>query len=115
MSDDCLFCKIIAGDIPSNKVYDDEHVFAFHDISPAAPTHILMIPKKHIAAVKDASIEDTELLGKLMFKAAEVARQEGLEEEGYRIVVNTGNHGGQTVFHIHLHILGGRGMNWPPG
>jgi len=115
VSNDCLFCRIIAGDIPSNKVYEDEHVPAFHDISPAAPTHILLIPKKHLAAVKDATPADTGLLGELMFRAAEVARQQGLEEAGYRIVVNTGGHGGQTVFHLHLHILGGRTLGWPPG
>ena len=115
MSDDCLFCKIIAGDIPSNKVYEDDDVFAFHDISPAAPTHILIIPKKHIAAVKDASAEDTELMGKLMLKASDIAREQGLEDDGYRFVVNTGDSGGQTVFHIHLHIIGGRQMTWPPG
>jgi len=115
MSEDCLFCKIIAGDIPSNKVYEDEDVYAFHDISPAAPTHILIIPKKHIAAVKDASAEDSRLLGALVLKAAEIARKQGLEEDGYRFVVNTGDNGGQTVFHIHLHILGGRRMSWPPG
>ena len=115
MSDDCLFCKIIAGEIPSNKVYEDRDVYAFHDISPAAPTHILIIPKKHIAAVKDASSEDAELLGRLTLKAAEIARKHGLEEDGYRFVINTGSDGGQTVFHIHLHILGGRRLTWPPG
>lgn len=115
MSDDCLFCKIIAGDIPANKVYEDDNVLAFHDISPAAPTHILIIPKKHIAAVKDAGAEDAELLGKLTLKASDIAREHGLEEDGYRFVINTGKQGGQTVFHIHLHILGGRAMTWPPG
>ena len=115
MPDDCLFCKIIAGDIPANKVYEDSDVLAFHDISPAAPTHMLIIPKKHIAAVKDAGPEDTELLGKLLLKATDIAREQGLEEDGYRFVINTGELGGQTVFHIHLHILGGRSLNWPPG
>ncbi|MBT8147541.1 MAG: histidine triad nucleotide-binding protein [Gammaproteobacteria bacterium] len=115
MSDDCLFCKIIAGDIPANKVYEDDDVLAFHDISPAAPTHILVIPKKHIAAVKDAGTEDTQLLGRLTLKASDIAREQGLEEDGYRFVINTGVEGGQTVFHIHLHILGGRAMTWPPG
>lgn len=115
MSDDCLFCKIIAGEIPSNKVYEDDDVYAFHDISPAAPTHILIIPKKHIAAVKDAGSEESELMGKLLVKAADLAREQGLEEDGYRLVINNGNNGGQTVYHIHLHILGGRKLDWPPG
>ena len=114
MSDDCLFCKIIAGEIPANKAYEDDQVCAFHDISPAAPTHILIIPKKHIAAVKDADQSDAVLLGNLMLKAADIAREQGLEQ-GYRFVVNTGDNGGQTVYHIHLHILGGRRMTWPPG
>ena len=115
MSDDCLFCKIIAGEIPSNKVYSDDDVYAFHDISPAAPTHILVIPKKHIAAVNQAGEEDQELLGGLLLKAGDIAREQGLEADGYRFVINTGENGGQTVFHIHLHILGGRPMTWPPG
>ena len=115
MSDDCLFCKIIAGDIPSNKVYSDDEIYAFHDISPAAPTHILVIPKKHISAVNEANPEDQGLLGHLMLKSNEVAKQHGLAEEGFRYVINTGSHGGQTVFHLHLHILGGRRMSWPPG
>jgi len=115
MPADCLFCKIIAGDIPANKVYEDEDVLAFHDISPVAPTHILVIPKKHLTAVRDGSEEDAGLLGRLLLRAGEVARAAGLAEDGYRFVINTGTHGGQTVFHLHLHILGGRPMTWPPG
>ncbi|MCB1669740.1 MAG: histidine triad nucleotide-binding protein [Gammaproteobacteria bacterium] len=115
MSDDCLFCKIIAGEIPANKVFENDDLMAFHDINPAAPTHILVIPKKHIAAVKSARQEDSGLLGELVLKASEVARDQGLEADGYRLVINTGNHGGQTVHHIHLHLLGGRHMTWPPG
>ncbi|MEZ5491107.1 MAG: histidine triad nucleotide-binding protein [Gammaproteobacteria bacterium] len=115
MSGDCLFCKIIAGDIPANKVYEDADVLAFHDISPAAPTHILIIPKKHITAVKDAGPDEVGLLGQLLAKAGSIAREQGLEEDGYRFVINTGDNGGQTVFHLHLHILGGRPMTWPPG
>jgi histidine triad (HIT) family protein len=115
MSDDCLFCKIIAGEIPANKVYADDDVYAFHDISPAAPIHILVIPKKHVAAVKDADGADAELLGRLLLRAGDIAREQGLAADGYRFVINTGNHGGQTVFHLHLHILGGRRMSWPPG
>jgi histidine triad (HIT) family protein len=115
MSDDCLFCKIIAGDIPSNKVYSDDEVYAFHDISPAAPIHILVIPKKHISAVNEASSQDQALLGRILLKANEIAGQQGLSEDGFRYVINTGDHGGQTVHHLHLHILGGRRMSWPPG
>jgi len=115
MSEDCLFCKIIAGDIPSNKVYSDDDVYAFHDISPAAPTHILVIPKKHISAVNDANAEDQGLLGRLLLRANEIAEQQGLTEDGFRYVVNTGDYGGQTVSHLHLHLLGGRRMSWPPG
>lgn len=114
MSDACLFCKIIAGEIPSNKVYSDADVYAFRDINPAAPTHILVIPIKHIAAVSEANTADEALLGKLLLRAREIAKQEGLDE-GYRLVINTGKDGGQTVFHLHVHILGGRAMSWPPG
>ena len=115
MSDDCLFCKIIAGDIPSNKVYSDDEIYAFHDISPAAPTHILVIPKKHISAVNEADSDDQGLLGRLLLKANAIAGQQGLDKDGFRYVINTGDHGGQTVHHLHLHILGGRRMSWPPG
>jgi len=115
MAEDCLFCKIIAGDIPSNKVYSDDDVYAFHDINPAAPTHILVIPKKHLSAVNAASDADETLIGRLVLAANRIAEQEGLTEEGFRYVINTGEKGGQTVHHLHLHILGGRQMNWPPG
>lgn len=115
MSADCLFCKIIAGDIPSNKVYSDEHVYAFHDINPAAPTHVLVIPKKHLSAVNDGAEENEALLGKLMLAANKIAAELGLAEGGFRYVINTGTDGGQTVFHLHLHILGGRALSWPPG
>ena len=115
MSDDCLFCKIIAGDIPSNKVYSDDEVTAFHDISPAAPSHILVIPNQHLAAVNAASDTDQALLGKLILTANKIAAEQGLADAGFRYVINTGSEGGQTVSHLHLHILGGRQMNWPPG
>lgn len=115
MSDDCLFCKIVAGDIPGDVVYEDDDVYAFRDINPAAPTHVLVIPKKHIASVKDATPEDEALMGKLLLAGNKVAEQEGLTQDGFRYVINTGGHGGQTVFHIHLHVLGGRQMVWPPG
>ena len=114
MSNDCLFCKIISGDIPSNKVYSDDHVYAFHDINPAAPTHVLVIPRKHLSAVNDRSEEHEPLLGALMAAANRIVVQLGLEESGFRYVINTGSHGGQTVFHLHLHILGGRPLTWPP-
>lgn len=115
MADDCLFCKIIAGDIPSNKVYSDDDVYAFHDINPAAPTHILLIPKKHLSCVSSAQAEDQALLGKMLLKANEIAADQGLSENGFRYVINTGRDGGQTVFHLHLHILGSRALGWPPG
>jgi histidine triad (HIT) family protein len=114
MSADCLFCKIIAGDIPSNKVYSDAHVYAFHDINPAAPTHVLVIPKKHLSAVNDGGEENEALLGKLLLAANKIAAKLELAD-GFRYVINTGNDGGQTVFHLHLHILGGRALSWPPG
>lgn len=115
MSQDCLFCKIIAGEIPSNKVYSDDDVYAFHDINPAAPTHILVIPKKHLPYVSSADEGDEALLGKLLLKANQIAADLGLNEDGFRYVINTGRDGGQTVFHLHLHILGGRPLGWPPG
>lgn len=111
---DCIFCKIIKGSIPSNKVYEDDDVFAFKDINPAAPVHILIIPKKHIARVEDVREEDSLLLGKIIYSAKKIAEDLGLEK-GYRLVFNNGEDGGQTVDHIHLHLLGGRSFNWPPG
>jgi histidine triad (HIT) family protein len=114
MSSDCLFCKIVSGSIPANRVYEDEHCIGFPDINPQAPTHLLIIPKKHISSLAKCTPEDTDLLGHLMASAAEIARSQNLDG-GYRIVVNTGDDGGQTVNHLHLHLLGGRHMNWPPG
>lgn len=115
MADDCLFCKIIAREIPSNKVYSDDDVYAFHDINPAAPIHILVIPKKHLSSINAASEDDEALLGKLLLRANQIATNLGLNEDGFRYVINTGRDGGQTVFHLHLHILGGRALDWPPG
>jgi len=115
MPDDCLFCKIIAGDIPSNKVYSDADVYAFEDINPVAPTHILVIPRKHLGSIQDAEEEDQALLGKLLLSANRIAREQNLAETGFRYVVNTGDEGGQTVHHLHLHIIGGRQCTWPPG
>ena len=111
---DCLFCKIIEGKIPSKKVYEDERTFAFEDINPQAPTHVLIIPKQHIAGLKEAKAEDAEILGYCQLVAAEIARQRNIEN-GYRTVYNVGAGAGQTVFHLHLHLLGGRTLKWPPG
>ena len=113
MSKDCLFCRIAKGEIPADIVMQNDDAVAFRDISPRAPTHILVIPRKHVASLDRA--DESVDLGLLMRMAADAARQEGLAEPGYRIVVNTGAHGGQTVDHLHLHILGGRQMAWPPG
>jgi histidine triad (HIT) family protein len=114
MSADCLFCKILAKQIPSKIVYEDEDVFAFEDIGPQAPTHILICPRKHFASLDQATPEDQAVLGKLQLVAAELARRFRLGE-GYRTVVNTGRGAGQSVFHVHLHLLGGRAFHWPPG
>jgi histidine triad (HIT) family protein len=110
----CLFCKIIDGTIPSAPVYQDDLSYAFADIGPKAPVHILIVPREHISSVAEAGADKKALLGHLMWVAAEIARQKGLAN-GYRIVVNTGEDGGQSVEHLHLHLLGGRGMTWPPG
>lgn len=112
MSDNCIFCKIVRGEIPSKSVGESETAMAFRDLNPQAPTHVLVIPKTHVASLADAS--DQKMLGDLLAFAAQVARKEGLEE-GYRVVANTGPNGGQTVDHLHLHVLGGRRMTWPPG
>ena len=111
---DCLFCKIIAGSIPSKKVYEDEKVFAFEDIKPGAPTHVLIVPKKHIIGVDQATDADAEIIGYSHLIAAKIARDRGLEH-GFRTVYNVGPDAGQTIFHLHLHLLGGRQMHWPPG
>jgi histidine triad (HIT) family protein len=113
MSDDCLFCKIIAGSISAAVVHQDEHVTAIRDVNPQAPTHILILPNRHLASVSEAGMPDEGLLGKLVLAAAEVARKEGLSD--YRLVVNNGAGAGQSVFHLHVHLLGGRRMTWPPG
>jgi histidine triad (HIT) family protein len=111
---DCLFCKIIAGRVPSKKVYEDEKTFAFEDINPQAPTHVLIIPKEHIVDLKEASETDAELIGYCQLVAAKIARQRNIEN-GYRTVYNVGPGAGQSVFHLHLHLLGGRPLHWPPG
>ena len=112
---DCLFCKIIAGDIPSDKVYEDDAVYAFKDITPVAPLHILIIPKKHIATLNDLKKQDDAVMGELLLAAKNIAKQEGYADDGYRTVINCGEQAGQTVFHIHLHLLAGRDLSWPPG
>jgi histidine triad (HIT) family protein len=112
--DDCLFCRIIRGEIPAKKVFEDEHSFAFEDINPQAPTHVLVIPKKHVRGLKEASAEHAEMIGRCHLVAAEIARQRGVED-GYRTVVNVGPRAGQSVFHLHVHLLGGRNLQWPPG
>jgi len=111
---DCLFCRIVAGEIPTRKVYEDEHTFAFEDINPQAPTHLLVIPKKHIRGLKEALMEDADMIGRCHLTAATLARQRGIEE-GYRTVLNVGPGAGQSVFHLHVHLLGGRSLGWPPG
>jgi histidine triad (HIT) family protein len=112
---DCLFCKIIAGEIPSKKLYEDDDMYAFLDINPMAPVHFLVIPKKHIANLMELGAEDAALAGRLLHKAQEIAKQQGCEEKGGRFVINTKSDGGQTVDHLHIHFLGGRALQWPPG
>ncbi len=111
----CLFCKIIAKEIPAQIVYENDHVLAFKDIHPAAPAHALVIPKRHIVGIRDAKPEDAALLGELMLAGRHVAEELGVGESGYRLVVNQGADAGQSVFHMHLHVLGGRPLAWPPG
>ena len=112
---DCLFCKIIAGDIPSAKVYEDDKVYAFRDIEPQAPVHILIIPKEHIASANELTEENASIVGHIFSVAAKIAKEEGIADGGYRIVNNCGQDGGQTVGHLHFHMLGGRSLQWPPG
>ncbi|TVQ72505.1 MAG: histidine triad nucleotide-binding protein [Oceanospirillales bacterium] len=111
---DCLFCKIVAGDIPADIIYQDDLAVAFMDINPQAPFHALIIPRKHIATLNDVSSEDREIVGHLHWVAAKLAEQNGFAADGYRVVFNCNTHGGQTVYHIHLHLLGGKPLGWPP-
>lgn len=111
---ECLFCRIVAGSIPARKVFEDDRIFVFEDIRPGAPTHLLLVPKRHLAGLAEAGKEDALLLGALQLKAAELARERGLTN-GYRTVFNVGPDAGQSVFHLHLHLLGGRPLTWPPG
>jgi histidine triad (HIT) family protein len=112
---DCIFCKIIKGDIPSTNVFRDEQVTAFRDLNPAAPTHILLVPNKHIDSINALTSDDEQLIGHLFIAAKQIAAQEGIAEGGYRLIINTNAHAGQTVFHIHLHLLGGAPMKHPMG
>ncbi|MBT3011408.1 MAG: histidine triad nucleotide-binding protein [Candidatus Thiodiazotropha sp. (ex Lucina aurantia)] len=112
---DCLFCKFVNGEIKPDKVYEDDELLAFRDISPQAPIHILVIPKRHISTLNDLESDDEALMGKLILAAQRVAKEEGIDEVGYRTVINCNEDAGQSVFHIHLHLLGGRHMKWPPG
>jgi histidine triad (HIT) family protein len=112
---DCIFCKIISGDIPAKVVFEDDRVLAFEDIHPQAPTHILLIPKAHYASLNQVPEDQTDLIGHMLMTARRIAGERGIGEEGFRIVLNTGPNSGQDVFHIHFHLLGGRRMTWPPG
>jgi len=113
MADDCLFCRIVRKEIPARLVAEDEHSIAFRDINPQAPVHVLVVPREHVASLDEA--RDPAMIGRLALMAAEIARSEGIAENGYRTVINTNAASGQTVFHVHLHLLGGRSMHWPPG
>jgi len=111
----CIFCKIVNGDLAADILYQDDEVLAFRDVAPQTPHHILCIPRKHIATLNDVDEQDNALMGKLVLTASKLAQQLGLAQEGYRLVMNCNDHGGQTVYHIHLHLLAGRAMHWPPG
>jgi histidine triad (HIT) family protein len=113
MAEDCLFCRIVRREIPSPLVYEAPDCVAFRDINPQAPTHVLVVPRRHVASLNDA--DDPNLLGQLLLAAVEVAKQEGIADSGYRTVINTNRDAGQAVFHIHVHVIGGRRMHWPPG
>ena len=112
---DCLFCKIVAGEIKADVVFESDHAIAFRDINPQAPTHVLIIPKRHISTINDLAETDADVVGQLYLAARDIAAQEGLADGGYRTVINCNADAGQTVFHIHLHLLGGRILSWPPG
>lgn len=115
MTQDCIFCRIIAGEIPARVVYEDEQALAIHDIAPQAPVHVLVIPKQHIESLAAATDADSPLLGRLLSCASHVARALGVADSGYRVAINVGKNGGMDVYHLHIHVLGGRRMAWPPG
>lgn len=112
---DCIFCQIVTRTIPSRKIYEDEHCLAFEDINPQARVHILVIPKKHFSSLSEVQESHATLLGHLLIICAKMAKEQGVESSGYRVIVNTGQQAGQSVFHLHLHVLGGRVFHWPPG
>ena len=112
---ECVFCKMVAGEIRPDLVYQDEHVIAFRDINPQAPTHVLVVPREHIATLNDLTPGNASLIGRMYLAARAVAHQEGIAERGYRTLINCNPEAGQTVYHLHLHVLGGRHMRWPPG
>jgi histidine triad (HIT) family protein len=112
---DCLFCKIIQGQIPADRVHEDDDMIAFRDVNPQAPTHLLLVPKQHISTMNDLTDTDAVLIGKLLLRATNLALREGIAESGYRTVFNCNRDAGQSVYHIHLHLLGGRQLHWPPG
>jgi histidine triad (HIT) family protein len=112
---DCLFCKIIAAEIPADIIYESPDAIAFRDINPQAPTHVLIVPRRHIATINELADSDTDVVGRLFLAARDIAKQEGFAEDGYRVTMNCNAAAGQTVFHIHLHLLGGRNFTWPPG
>ena len=112
---ECLFCKIVSGEIPSTKVHEDEQLIAFRDVNPQAPTHVLIIPRRHIERLTDLSESEAELIGQMQLSANKIAEQEGIVSGGFRTVFNCGEGAGQSVWHIHMHLLGGRPMHWPPG
>jgi histidine triad (HIT) family protein len=115
MADSCLFCRIVAGEIPASKVYEDDQLVAFNDINPQAPMHVLVVPRTHVATVNDLAPEHDTLVGAMMRRAAAIAADRGFAAGGYRTVFNCNSDAGQTVFHIHLHVIGGRRLGWPPG
>ena len=115
MTTACLFCRIVNGEIPSKKIFEDEEVVAFHDVTPQAPSHVLVIPRRHIASLDDMTEEDAATIGQTVLRLTKIARELHLNDDGYRMVVNNGPGAGQTVFHIHFHLLGGRTFGWPPG
>lgn len=111
----CIFCKIVNKEIPAKVLFEDDDIFAFHDLNPTAPVHVLVIPKKHIVGLSEAVVEDALVFGKLLVSARRVAEETGIVHSGFRTVVNSGPHAGQSVFHLHIHVIGGRQMAWPPG
>jgi histidine triad (HIT) family protein len=115
MTRDCVFCKIVAGTIPSQTLYRDEHVTAFHDVNPQAPVHVLIVPNQHVESLATAGPEDTTILGHILAIAPRIAAETGIANSGYRVVLNTGRDAGMAVYHLHAHVLGGRQMAWPPG